>query len=127
MDREDFLKLSLIEQIDFFNSKMKNGYSMTKIANEIGISKSISEKFKKNGYKLIENQFTNSNPIEKQTKEHRAVQEIGRGRPSRTDDNGKHTVIMNDEVWQELQIYAIRNKTTVSRLLENLAKGFLNL
>ncbi|KLE14146.1 hypothetical protein [Clostridium sp. C8] len=127
MDREDFLKLSLIEQVDFFNSKMKSGYSMTKIANELGISKSISEKFKKNGYKLIENQFIKSNPIEKQTKENRAVREIGRGRPSRTDDNSKHTVIMNDEVWQELQIYAIRNKTTVSRLLENLAKEFLNL
>ena len=76
MDREDFLKLSLIEQIDFFNSRMKNGYSMTKITNELGISKSISEKFKKNGYKLIENQFINSNTIEKQTKEHGAVQEI---------------------------------------------------
>lgn len=127
MDREDFFKLSLTEQIDFFNSRMNDGYSITKIANELGISKSISEKFKKNGYKLIENQFINSNKIENQTKEHRAVQKIGRGRPLRTDDNSKHTVIMNDKVWQELQIYAIRNKTTVSRLLEKLAKGFLNL
>lgn len=127
MDREDFLKLSIIEQIDFFNSKMKNGYSMTKIAKELGISKSISEKFKKNGYKLIENQFINSNPIQEQPKEQKVIKEIGRGRPSRTDDNSKHTVIMNDKIWQELQIYAIRNKTTVSRLLENMAKEFLNL
>ncbi|MGL6119394.1 MAG: hypothetical protein ACRC0V_02710 [Fusobacteriaceae bacterium] len=127
MNREDFLKLNITEQVDFFNSKMKNGFSISKIANELGISKSISEKFKKNGYKLIENKFINNNPIEKQPKEQESIKEIVRGRPSRTDENSKHTVIMNDEIWQELQIYAIRNKTTVSRLLENLAKGFLNL
>lgn len=127
MDRETFLNLTIPEQVDFFNSKMKKGYSMTKISKEIGISKSISEKFKKNGYELIQNQFINKNKIENQPRESKGVQQIGRGRPSRSDKFSKHTVIMNDEIWQELQIYAIRNKTTVSRLLENLAKGFLNL
>ncbi|MFQ9249275.1 MAG: hypothetical protein ACLR3R_18660 [Clostridium paraputrificum] len=63
MEREVFLNLSISEQVDYFNTKMENGLSLTKVAKEIGISKSISEKFKKHGYNLINGKLIESRNI----------------------------------------------------------------
>ncbi|MCB2309427.1 hypothetical protein LGL08_23055 [Clostridium estertheticum] len=57
MDKIEFQKKPLIEQINYYNEKMSQGQSMSNISNEIGISKSVSAKFKSHGYELIDNKY----------------------------------------------------------------------
>lgn len=153
MDREIFLNKSVIEQIEYFNSKLETGMSISKISKEIGISKSITEKFKKNGYTLKDNQLvcintsektsspnkTTSNKnkeIKKNNKEIKKnnLEEVKkpiekkvskRGRPPKNNNSSSHSIIMNNELWKELRIYAIKNDTDVSLILEKLALDFL--
>lgn len=160
MDREIFLNKSVIEQIEYFNSKLETGMSISKISKEIGISKSITEKFKKNGYTLKDNQLVcintsektsspnkttsnknkeikkNNKEIKKNNKEVKKnnLEEVKkpiekkvskRGRPHKNNNSSSHSIIMNNELWKELRIYAIKNDTDVSLILEKLTLDFL--
>lgn len=146
MDREIFLNKSVIEQIEYFNSKLETGMSISKISKEIGISKSITEKFKKNGYTLNDNQLVCINTSEKTSSPNKTtsnknkeikknnLEEVKkpiekkvskRGRPPKNNNSSSHSIIMNNELWKELRIYAIKNDTDVSLILEKLALDFL--
>lgn len=146
MDREIFLNKSIIEQIEYFNSKLETGMSISKISKEIGISKSITEKFKKNGYTLKDNQLVCINTSEKTSSPNKTtsnknkeikknnLEEVEkpiekkiskRGRPPKNNNSSSHSIIMNNELWKELRIYAIKNDTDVSLILEKLALEFL--
>ena len=146
MDREIFLNKSVIEQIEYFNSKLETGMSISKISKEIGISKSITEKFKKNGYTLKDNQLVCINTYEKTSSPNKTtsnknkeiknnnLEEVKkpiekkvskRGRPPKNNNSSSHSIIMNNELWKELRIYAIKNDTDVSLILEKLALDFL--
>lgn len=59
MDKNTFNELDILEQVEFINSKLKEGYSLTKLDNENIISsrKTIANRFKKIGYEL--NKSTN--------------------------------------------------------------------
>lgn len=76
MDREIFLNKSVIEQIEYFNSKLETGMSISKISKKIGISKSITEKFKKNGYTLKDNQLVYINTSEKTSSPNKTTSDI---------------------------------------------------
>lgn len=54
MNKEEFNKLDVMEQIEFINKKLKEGYSLTRLDKENMISsrKTISSRFKKVGYEL---------------------------------------------------------------------------
>ncbi|EJO5349562.1 hypothetical protein NRP93_003744 [Clostridium botulinum] len=117
MHREEFLELSIDEQIDFFNSKLLEGYSVTKISKNLGISRGITSKFKKHGYELNDSQFKNIEPKEV---------EIKVGRPKKNYKSSKHTVIFNNNLWKDLKIKSIKEDTTVSEILETLATEYLN-
>ena len=146
MDREIFLNKSVIEQIEYFNSKLETGMSISKISKEIGISKSITEKFKKNGYTLKDNQLVCINTSEKTSSPNKTtsnknkeikknnLEEVKkpiekkvskRGRPPKNNNSSSHSIIMNNELWKELRIFAIKNDTDVSLILEKLALDFL--
>lgn len=150
MDREIFLNKSVIEQIQYFNSKLESGMSISKISKEIGISKSITEKFKKNGYILKDNQLVcintaeqTSSPNKTTSNKNKEIQRDNleevkknikkplekkvskRGRPPKNNNSSSHTIIMNNKLWKELRIYAIINDTDVSLILEKLALDFL--
>ncbi|MDS1005253.1 hypothetical protein P9J83_17450 [Clostridium sporogenes] len=119
MIREDFLNLNIDKQIDFFNSELRRGSSITKISKTLGISRSITSKFKKHGYELKDNQFKiiESKEI--------CADEIKVGRPKKNNKGSKHTVIFNDDVWTDLRIKSIKEHTTASEILESLAINFL--
>jgi hypothetical protein len=57
MNREEFLKLSLSEQVEYYNTLLAEGQSLSQIEKDIGISNSKIQNFKEHGYKLIENQL----------------------------------------------------------------------
>lgn len=63
MNKDIFNELDILEQIDFINKKLKEGYSLSKLDNENIISsrKTISNRFKKVGYELNKesNQYEN--------------------------------------------------------------------
>lgn len=69
MDKDIFNKLDILEQIEFINKKLEEGYSLSKLDNENIISsrKTISNRFKKVGYELNKesNQYENTIEIVK--------------------------------------------------------------
>lgn len=142
MNREKFLDKPLIEQIDYFNDKLKTGMSISKIAKEIGISKSITEKFKKNGYILQDSQFicANSNSFTNNVPKERNVEIKSlsikeeplniefpklKGRPKKINNSSNHTISIDKDVWKKLRVYGIMNDKDVSEILEQLAIEFL--
>ena len=64
MNKDMFNELDILEQIDFINKKLKEGYSLSKLDNENIISsrKTISNRIKKVGYELNKesNQYENT-------------------------------------------------------------------
>lgn len=66
MDKDIFNKLDILEQIDYINKKLKEGYSLSKLDNENIISsrKTISNRFKKIGYELNKDSNQYENTIE---------------------------------------------------------------
>ena len=151
MDRENFLSKSILEQIDYFNEKLRSGLSITKISKDIGISKSITEKFKKNGYVLQNGQlvYVNSNSlrnnksnnentskeIEKEyiettssfIKEETSKVEAPKikGRPKKANNSINRSISIDKDVWKNLRVYGIMNEIDVSEILEQLAIDFL--
>lgn len=151
MNREEFLDKNIYEQINYFNEKLRTGISISKISKEIGISKSITEKFKKNSYILKDNQFvnvdlklsTNNESTQKNTskpkenKNDQLSQSIIedkpsiidtpklKGRPKKTNNSSNHTISMDTDVWKKLRVYGIMNDKDVSEILEKLTIAFL--
>lgn len=145
MDRENFLKLDLEEQINYFNKNIKEGLSISKVAKNIGVSKSITEKFKKYGYILKENGYvkeqnsitdkklkktekTNFISSDKEIKKDNDIiskKEKRVGRPKRKITGEKHTIIIDPELWKDLRIHALKFTTTASEIIESLVDDFL--
>jgi hypothetical protein len=150
MNKEEFQRMPLIDQVNYYNEKAELGQSLSKVSKDIGINKSISAKFKRNGYELIGKQLVlkkieaqetffkepqrsqdKLNPIERinvlpeiEKKPMEVIEHIKMGRPTKSN-RVKANITMDSDIKQELQIYCIRNKTTLSDLLENLAKEFI--
>jgi len=148
LNKEEFQKLPLNEQIDYYNEKMLQGESMSKISSVIGISKSVSAKFKEHGYKLIDKQYilqdaqesqslplgVTPNPTQsdqKQPKEKKAIVtpkinslpvdiEIA-------PQNGRvnSNISLDIELKKELQILGIRNDKTLSDIINEAAATYL--
>ncbi len=111
MDRQSFLNLDIDKQIEFFNDELSKGKSFTKISKELGISKSISEKFKKHGYKNIDGLFQlQSKSIQENTA------------PIKRDSR---TIVIDTDLWKQLKIYSVVHDTTISEILELQARNFL--
>lgn len=150
MNREFFLDLSITEQIKFYNDGLSKGMSLSSISREIGISKSISEKFKKNGYVLVDNQLVKSNDItinettatatksdlvdtktvssnigNSNSNSSITPKKANKGRPKTQNDSKQHSIVIDNDLWKELRIYAIKNDTEASLVIEELVKNFL--
>ena len=67
MNRKEYFKLTLEQQVNYINEKMKKGKSFNATCKDILLAKGgVSAKFKKHGYKLIENQYILKQVPEKQ-------------------------------------------------------------
>ena len=114
MDKQTFFNLDIEKQIQFYNDEITKGKSFTKISKEIGISKSISEKFKKYGYRLIDGFFQLENKSE---------QKIIKASP--IVERSNRTLIIDTDLWKKLKIYSVIHDTTISKILEDQAIQFL--
>jgi hypothetical protein len=171
MTKEEFQSMSLVKQVDYYNERMKQGQTMSKISSELGISKSISAKFLGHGYTLnkTDNQYvlqevetlqTLLNEVKQPQEEHKTIERVNIlpkeekdptkaiestkthdkieivkevlkeepkkaiGRPAK-QGREKTNITLDSDIKQELQIYCIKNKVSLSDLLEKLAVGFL--
>lgn len=146
MEKEEFKALSVKKQIDYINENFKNGKSLNETTKELGVSKSISEKFKKHGYVLKEvlgvKQYVEGrmeNPYEDPSLKQgnlfetaattEKVKEVplekrNPGRPAK-QNLARHNITIDDTVWKKLAMYALLNDTTVSELLGKMAQRFL--
>jgi len=137
MNKEEFLKKTLIEQVNYFNERMEQGESIRGISKNLGINKAITIKFEKHNYKLIngkyileqiEGQESKKNEVDTNTlpQEEPITREPikTKGRPSRPN-RLKTNITLDAKVKEELQIYCIRQRIALSDLLEKLALEFL--
>ena len=74
MNKKEYFKSTLEEQVNYINQKMNEGKSFNDTCKEILLLKGgVSNKFKKNGYKLIEGQYLLKQIPEKQYLNEKAI------------------------------------------------------
>jgi len=148
MDKAEFQALEIADQVKYINSVE----SLSKAGKQLGISKGIGDKFKKHGYILQNGKYKlqqiagqeiilNVKPSQKPRKEPikkvEPVSDINTlpeeeaqkplktlGRPPRKGRE-KTNITLDAEVKTELQIYCLRQRISLSDLLEQLAIEFL--
>ncbi len=116
MDKQDFFKLTLEEQINFFNYNLKNGISINSICNDLNISKSIVTKFKNHRYIFKNNQYVKQDMIKNKEND------------DKNDDKDyfKRTVTVHKDVWKNFKIQCIREDKKTSEMVEELIYRYLN-
>jgi len=149
MLKEEFLQLTISKQINHVNDIINKGGSLTSICKELGISKSISAKFKNHGYILKDKQYilelkegqetSFKEPIEIKQKidtitpgntinvmelqqELKEVNPVGR--PKTRDKNKivKLTIEMNKDIIKALKFMAIGEEVYINQYIEELLK-----
>lgn len=121
MNKDTFNELDIMEQIEFINKKLKEGYSLTKLDNENIISsrKTISNRFKKVGYELNKktNQYENTVEIVKPEAKETITKDIQKQESSNLVVRGNQ---VNNGVLEEL----ILNYTDMSNKLNEVYKWY---
>lgn len=143
MNKIEFQKKPLIEQINYYNEKMSQGQSMSNISNEIGISKSISAKFKGHGYELIDNKYILQGNQEPQSHQEPPKEKKVIIAPVKTsppvvtvlEDVGakilpqgervNSNISLDVELKKQLQIHGIIHDTTLSDIINVAATVYL--
>lgn len=121
MNKDIFNELDILEQIDFINKKLKEGYSLSKLDNENIISsrKTISNRFKKVGYELNKesNQYENTIEIVKPE-----VKEIIT--TSTQKQESSNIVVLGDQVNNKALEQLILNYTDMNDKLNEVYKWY---
>ena len=143
MDKVEFQKKPLIEQINYYNDKMLQGQSMSGISNEIGISKSISAKFKGHGYELIDNKYILQGDKEPQSPQEQPKEKKVIVAPTETPppvvtvleevkanilpqcERVNSNISLDVELKKQLQIHGIINDMTLSDIINEASKMYL--
>lgn len=141
MNKEEFQKKPLPEQINYYNDKMSQGQSMSRISNEIGISKSISAKFKGHGYELIDNKYILQEPQSHQErpKEKKAIiaptktpppvvtglEEVRANVLPQGRDRVNSNISLDVELKKQLQIHGIIHDKTLSDIINEASAIYL--
>jgi len=107
MNREEFDKLSIEEQIKYINAELQNGSTLTKTCTRVGIDRStIRKRFKKAGYEYN----VNSNLYD------RSVTNVSNTSLNKIEDKGKTIVPSSKELIDKpvmeslLELHKSRNK-----------------
>jgi len=107
MKKEEFLKLTLMGQVNNINKLMDQGQSFNKICIEIGISTGIRNKFILHGYKLINKQYIQIGKAESNHEEIKEEEQKVASKEVKEDQQGEHQegefkkepeVIKDDEI-----------------------------
>ena len=121
MDKDTFNKLDVMDQIEFVNKKLKEGYSLSRLDNENIISsrKTVSKRFKKVGYELNKesNQYENTIEIVKTEDKKIITTNIEKQESS-------NLVVLGDQVNNKVLEELILNYTDMNNKLNEVYKWY---
>ena len=138
MEKNIFQAMTIKEQVSYINLRMAKGESVTTACKSVGLSKELSRKYQKNGYKLIEGQFIPSHvpqqtqevavdtitpPKAKEVKKVKNKAKIGR--PCKTQETTKLTLEVNKILVRKLKHYCIDNEIYMNKFIEGLIRNNL--
>lgn len=128
MTGEEYKKLSIDKRVDFINSELEKGNSLSHIFKELGVSKSQSGIIKRNGYDFINNKYIKNIEQQEEQINFPKVKEITfkkTGRPLSSIEKSSVTLNLNKKEYKVLQVYALLNNTNVSDIVNNFMHEFI--
>lgn len=131
MIKEQFNQLEKLEQVQYINDKLKDGYSLTKISKELGVGRStITDRFKKINYTyskenneyIYNDSVTDVETIVRniKTKEDITINEIDK---KLNNDSNTDVTLMNDKVVQSNLINLSNEYQTLIEMIELYKKN----
>ena len=137
MNKLTFQALPIQNQIDYLNTQLLEGKSISGTCREIGISKSVCAKYKSHGYIIVDNQYTLtppnkppqtqevatdiiSTPEVKSVKKPQETKKIGR--PLRTTKFKKITTEIDFILYKQLKHYCIDMDINMNKYIEELLR-----
>ena len=107
MKKEQFNKLDIDKQIEYFNNKLSEGESLTSICKSLGIGRStVSDRFKKSNYKY-----------NKSNNQYELVEDNGNNTDVIEANNGSCTTVEPTENGNALDIVNLDNEDIKNNLL----------
>ena len=133
MNKQEFQALPIQNQIDYLNTQLLEGKSISGTCREIGISKSVCAKYKSHNYIIVDNQYTLTPPnTSTQTQEVatdiistpkiKSVKKPIIGRPKRTTKFKKITTEIDFILYKQLKHYCIDNQINMNKYIEELLR-----
>jgi len=133
MNKQEFQALKIEEQINFINKNLKLGISISRTCREIGISKSVANKYKSHNYIIVDNQYTLTPPSTSPNQQEVATDIISTpkvksvkkpiiGRPKRTTKFKKITTEIDFILYKQLKHYCIDNEINMNKYIEELLR-----
>lgn len=121
MDKDTFNKLDIMDQIEFVNKKLKEGYSLSKLDRENIISSrsTIRKRFEKVGYVLNEETNQYENTIEIVKPEEKKI--VTKSMPKQESSN---LVVRGDQVNNKVLERLILNYTDMNDKLNEVYKWY---
>lgn len=131
MTKEQFNKLEKLEQVQYINSKLKEGYSLTKISKELRVGRStITDRFRKINYTYSKesNQYIYNDSVtdvEKVVRDIKVKEDITIKEIDEKLNNGSNTgvTLMNDKVVQSNLINLSNEYQTLIEMIELYKKN----
>ena len=140
MEKNIFQAMSIPEQVSYINLRMEKGETLTYACKSVNLTKELSRKYQRNGYKLIDMQFIlqtdttppNTSPQTQEvatdiisTPKVESVKKPIIGRPKRTTKTHKMTTEINLEVFKKLKHYCVDEDVDMREVVEMLLIKFL--
>jgi len=137
MIKEEFQAMDIQDQVSYINLKMKQGMTLTDACKSVNLTKELSRKYQRNGYKLIDMQFilqTHTAPSNKPTQTQEIATDIIStpkvknvkkpiiGRPKRTTKFKKITTEIDFILYKQLKHYCIDNEINMNKYIEELLR-----
>ena len=133
MNKLTFQALPIQNQIDYLNTQLLEGKSISGTCREIGISKSVCAKYKSHNYIIVDNQYTltppNTSPQTQEvatdiisTPKVKSVKKPIIGRPKRTTKFKKITTEIDFTLYKQLKHYCIDNEINMNKYIEELLR-----
>ena len=131
MNKLTFQALPIQNQIDYLNTQLLEGKSISGTCREIGISKSVCAKYKSHNYIIVDNQYTltPSNPSQEQqevatdiisTPKVKTVKKPVIGRPKRSKQFSKLTLEVERSLHKKLKVYCAINELKMNEYITKL-------
>jgi len=139
MEKNIFQAMSIQEQVSYINLRMQKGETLTDACKSVEMTKELSRKYQRNGYKLIDMQFilqTHTAPPNKPTQTQEVATDIIStpkiksvkkpqetkkiGRPCKLVSTTKLTLEVDKKIHKKLKVYCAINELKMNEYITKL-------